>query len=88
MAQAKIDGNNIPTILGVLNTDGVTPTNPKINPSTHILDVEDNTTGSDFGNDLADRDENSKTTMIATDASGNIITLYVNSSGQLLIDST
>lgn len=73
---------------GVLNTDGVTPTNVKIDPTTHVLDSDDNTTGSDLGNDLADRDDNGRTTLIATDANSAIIPLYVNSSGQLLIDSS
>ena len=87
MANAKRDNSSVPVIMGVLNTDGVTPTAPYISAS-HILQCSDGTTGSDFGNDLADRDENSVTTMTATDASGNIITLYVNSSNQLLIKST
>jgi len=87
MANAKIDSNNIPTIMGVLNTNGSTPTNVTINPTTHILDIEDNITGSDLGNNSSARDDNMKTTMIVTDTNGNIIPLYVNSSGQLLIDS-
>lgn len=88
MTNAKRDNNSIPTIAGVLNTDGVTPTPVKATPSTHVVDVSDGTTGSDLGNDLADRDDNSEVGLIATDGSGNIIPLYVNSSGQLLVKST
>lgn len=88
MTQAKRDDNSIPTKMGVLNTDGATPTLLKIDPSTHILQVSDGTTGSDFGADIAARDNNGEHVLIATDGSDNIITLYVNSSGQLLIKST
>lgn len=85
MAEIKTDDNRVETMTGVLNTDGATPTAVKINPTTHILDVDTNAGGSDFGKDLAARDNSGRTTMIATDASGNIIPLYVDSSGKLLI---
>ena len=88
MANASRDNNNIPTMMGVLNTDGTTPTLIKIDPTTHVLDISDGTTGSDLGADIIERDDNSESTIAATDANGNIINLYVNSSGQLLIDST
>lgn len=88
MTNAKLDNNSVPVAEGVLNTDGATPTQIKATPTTHVLDVADGTTGTDFGNDAAARDDNVKTTMLATDASGNIIPLYVNSSGQLLVKST
>ena len=74
--------------MGVLNTDGATPTRPQINPTTHVLAIADAATGSDFGKDLAARDNSGETVMIATDASNNIIPLYVDSSGNLLIKST
>ena len=74
--------------MGVLNTDGSTPTRVKINPTPHILAVLDDATGSDFGNDLAAHDNSGETTMIATDASNNIIPLYVDSSGNLMVKST
>lgn len=88
MTDAKRDNNMVPIILGVLNTDGLTPTPPQIDPTTHVLQVLDGTTGSDLGNDAAARDNNSVTTMTATDSNGTIIPLYVNSSGQLLIQTT
>lgn len=88
MANAVRDNNGVPAIMGVLNTDGVTPTAAKASPTTHGLDVSDSSTGSDFGNDWADRDENSVTTLVATDTDGNIIPLYVNSSGALLVKSS
>jgi len=88
MAEAKIDNNRIPTIQGVLNTDGVTPTNVKIDPSTHALFASDGSSGSDLGNDSAYRDNNGNPTLIATDVNNNIIPLYVNSSGHLMIQTT
>ena len=88
MTNAKLDNNSVPVSEGVLNTDGATPKMFEANPTTHVLDVLDGTTGSDFGNDWAARDDNAKTTALATDASGNIIPLYVDSSGNLLVKST
>ena len=75
-------------MMGVLNTDGATPTIPKVDSSTHVLQISDGSSGSDFGNDWAARDNNGESVMLATDASGNIISLYVNSSGQLLIKTS
>ena len=88
MANIKRDDNQIEVVAGVLNTDGTTPTLIKINPSTHVLAVSDGATGSDLGNDIAARDNNGNPVLIATDASNNIIPLYVDSSGNLLIKTT
>lgn len=89
MTEAKFDQNQVPVMTGVLNTNGTTPTMIKATPSTHILDVEDNTTGSDAGPDLAVRDDNGIPVLIAVSETDGVtpVTLYVNSSGQLLIDS-
>lgn len=88
MAETKRDNNQVEVMMGVLNTDGVTPIRVKADPSSHLLAVDDNTTGSDFGKDLAARDNSGVPVLIATDGSNNIINLYVDSSGNLLIDST
>ena len=88
MAEAKRDQNSIPTILAVLNTDGTTPTNVRINPVGNLLKVDIDVPGSDFGSDLANRDQNVITTMIVTDVNNNIISLYVDSNGQLMVQST
>lgn len=88
MGEILSDNNQIAVIAGVLNTDGDTPTMVKANPTTHILECSDGTSGSDFGDDIIARDNNGETVMAATDANGNIINLYVNSSGQLLIKSS
>ena len=88
MTNAGIDNNSVPVAQGVLNTDGTTPKMLEANPTTHILDVSNGSTGSDFGNDWAARDDNAKTTAIATDANGATIPLYVDSSGNFLVKST
>lgn len=88
MSETKRDENGVEVMMGVLNTDGATPTRMQVDPSTHELQTSDGTDGSDFGKDLAARDNSGVSTMTATDGSGNIINLYVNSSGQLLIKST
>jgi len=90
MAQAKRDNNFVTTMVGVLNTDGTTPTNVKINPTTHILDISDGTSGTDYGNEEAERDDNGVTTLIAVSSSDGTtpVPIYINSSGQLLTKST
>ena len=88
MAEAKHDGNQVPAMMGVLNTNGATPTRIEADPTLHSLDVEDNTTGSDAGNDWAARDNNGETVLCASDTNGTIIPLFVDSTGRLLIKST
>lgn len=88
MTETKHDDNQVPVMMGVLNTDGDTPTRVKADPATNAVAVSDGTTGTDFGNDIAKRDNNGNPVLIATDASGNIIPLYVDSSGNLLIQTT
>ncbi len=89
MAQAKRDENNVPTLLGVLNSDGATVTPIQINPVNHALKVDDNTTGSDLGPSRALRDENFVPTKIVVSSADEItpVVLYADSSGKLLIDS-
>ena len=88
MTNAIVDANVVPVAEGVLNTDGATPKMLEADPTTHALDVSDGTNGSDFGNDWAARDDNARTTLVATDTDENIIPLYVDSGGNLLIKST
>lgn len=90
MSNAYRDENSVPTLIGALNTDGITVTRLAISPSTHRLHVDDNTTGSDHGpvNDI--RDENHVPAMMAvseTDGQTPVV-LYVTSDNKLLIDST
>ena len=88
MTETKFDNNHVPTLTGVLNTDGTTPTRVKADPTYNLLIADDNTTGSDLGGNVAARDNSGNPVSIATDANGNAINLYVDSDGKLLIDST
>lgn len=89
MAQAQKDDNNISTIQGLLNTDGATPTNLEADPTSHILDADDGTTGSDNGGSRALRDDNHTPVAIAvSELDGTTpVALYVDANGNLLIDS-
>lgn len=89
MAVAQKDNNNVSTMLGVLNTDGTTPTSVKASPSSHTVVIHNNGSGSDVGNDNAVKDDNSVSTLIATSESDGStpVTLFVDSSGRLLVDS-
>lgn len=87
--KASRDQNNVPTILGVLNTDGETVTAIQANPTTHVLSVDDGTTGSDNGGTEAQRDQNFVPTLLAVSESDGStpVVLYADSNGNLLIDS-
>lgn len=89
MANASRDDNNIPTLLGVLNTDGVTPTKVQVNATLHALKISDNTTGTDHGTDSAVRDENFVPVLMAVSSADGItpVEVYADSSGMLLINS-
>ena len=86
----KRDNNQVPVISGVLDTDGETPTNIFATPSTNVLDVADDTSGSDFGISNAKRGDSGVPGLIAVSESDGVtpVQLYVDSSGNLLIDST
>lgn len=89
MANAAIDANSKQTITARLNTDGLTVTRVKANSATHGVAIDDNTTGSDHGGTFAATDSNGRTTMFAVSSADGVtpVALYVNSSGQLLVDS-
>lgn len=76
----------------LLNTDGKTITPVNANPANHGLKIDDNTTGSDNGNNNGNAaiDENSKSSLYAlsSDGLGSRINLYSTSDGKLLIQST
>ena len=90
MANAQRDENHVTTMLGVLNTDGTTPTLVKANATNHTIDTHDNTSGSDFGGDVGVKDENHVTSLMAVSSADGVtpVLLYVNSSGELMIDSS
>lgn len=90
MADAKKDDNRVPTLIATLNTDGETMVNVTVNPSTHGLDVDDDTSGSDMSSGNADRDGNRRTGLIGVSSADGVtpVEVYADSSGNLLINST
>ena len=88
MTNASRDENNVPTLLGVLNSDGQTTIRVQAN-SNHRLEVSDGTTGSDNGPVNAERDENSVPTLMAVSSVDGVtpVAVYADSSGHLLIDT-
>ena len=92
MANAFLDENSRATLIGTLNTDGETPTQVQADPSTNALLVDNHATGSDNGNNDGNAltDENGRPTLmaLASDGSGEIVNVYVTSTGRLMVDSS
>lgn len=90
MANAKIDDNNVPTILGTLQSDGRTLINLKINPTNGAVKYDDGTTGTASTRTTAGRDENNKTAWIGVSSADNFTPVPVafDSSGNILMKST
>ncbi len=88
--QTPRDENRIPTIIGVLNSDGVTPVSIWADPTSHKLKADNGTTGTDNGPTQAVRDENRVTGLMATSSSDGVtpVALYADSLHNLLIKST
>ncbi len=90
MADAYRDGNNVPTLIAGLNSNGTSLVRVLADPSTHALAVDDDTTGTDHGpvNDL--RDNNYIPALMAVSSSDGVtpVVVYADSSGNLLIDSS
>lgn len=89
MTDAKRDNNQVPVMLGVLDSDGETPTMVKVVAATHVVCIDDNTTGSDNSRDDAYRDNNQVTTLLGVSEADGVtpVPIYVNSSNELLVDS-
>lgn len=90
MTQARKDNNSVETMLGTLQSDGVTPSLIKGNPSNHCLEIDDNTTGTDQSTvKVAKRDQNSVPVLLAvSEVDGTTpVQVYVDASGNLLVDS-
>ena len=90
MISTSRDSNRIPTIMGTLNADGLTPVSVKVNSSTHSLDVSDGTTGTNHPFVDAQRDANRVSVIWGVSSADGVtpIPIYINSSGRLLIQST
>ncbi len=91
MTNARLDENGRPTMIATLNSNGSSIVRITANPTNHGLSIDDNSTGSDNGNNsgIANLDENSKPVLTALSSSGDgaLVEVYCDSSGKLLIDS-
>ena len=89
MESTRRDQNRVTVIFGSLNTDGSTPTMVEADPTTHTIKTSDGTTGSDFSDAPVERDQNHVPGLMAVSEVDGItpVPLYVNSDGELLIDS-
>ncbi len=83
------DGNFIPTLRAVLNTDGKAIVNVCANPSVNKLCVSDGTTGTDHGTKNAQRDRDFYPALMAVSSSDyeTPVEVYADTNGNLLIDS-
>lgn len=90
MVSIPRDENRIPTLSGTLNTDGLTPTAVKADPTTHRLKVSNGTTGSDHPTTNAQRDANRVPTLWGVSSADGVtpVSIYADSSGNLLVDTT
>lgn len=88
MTNASRDENNVPTIIGALETDGTTVVPIKVDASGGLL-VDDSTTGVDHGGDTALRDGNFVPTLIAVSSVDGVtpVVIYTDAQGKLLVDS-
>lgn len=88
---AQRDENHIPTLIATLNTDGSTIIPVQVNALNNGLRIDDDTTGSDSGNngDIANRDENHVPVLIALSSVDGVtpVEVYADSNGKLLINS-
>lgn len=91
MTNVRKDNNQVPTMSGISNVDGVTQTLIKVNPTNHQLMTDDDTTGSDLSGDLAVRDENGFTNMMGVSSADGVTPtpIYVDpTNGKILVDSS
>ncbi len=87
MANSSIDENGVRTLLGTLNTNGKTTIKIKVDPTSHSLEVDEGTSGSDNGPTNAPRDENSNPALMAVSSADGVtpVAVYSDSSGNLMI---
>lgn len=89
MAVASRDNNNEPSLLAGLETDGVSLVKVVVEPSTHALGVDDDTTGTDHGPTNAPRDTNFVPALLAVSSvdGKTPVVVYATAQGKLLVDS-
>ncbi len=89
---AYLDENSVPTLIAASNANGTDIVRIKVSDSTHGLIIDDNTTGSDNGNNQGNamRDQNSRPVLIAVSSVDGFSPVEVYgdpATGALLVDS-
>ena len=86
-----LDENSRTTILGTLDSDGISIVQVKANPVNHALKISDGTTGVDNGNNngVANLDHNSRPvwTALYSAEDGTLVEVYADVNGNLLVNS-
>lgn len=84
------DANDVPVMMGALNTDGSTPTAVAAEPTEHYVYTNDDTTGTSLSTEPSVRDQNRVTGLMAVSSADGVtpIPLYVDADGKLLVDSS
>ena len=92
MANAYRDENDVPTKIGLLNTNGTTIMRLYVNPTTGALRVNDASTGTypAAAGNRAHKDDNAVSTMTGVSEADETTPLnfLINSSNELLVDSS
>ncbi len=91
MADARHDSNQVETMIGTSSADGTALVRLEATAATHVLDIMDGTTGSDFGGNPAKRDNNGVPAMLAVSSADGVtpVAIYADpTTGDLLVDST
>lgn len=89
MANAAHDGNNVPSLTAILDSNGTTIVRVLADPMSHTLNISDDTGGSDHGPSNAAHDQNRVTTLVAvSNADGKTpVVVYADINGNLLVNS-
>ncbi len=90
MAESKRDQNGVTTFIGASSSDGSTPVNVKVDATTHALQIDDGSGGSDVPGETASRDENYIPVAMGVSSDDGVTPteIYVDVLGNLLTKST
>lgn len=85
---APRDNNRIPVFIATLDSDGSSAMSLEADPSTHAISNTDLSTGSDNGNGSFDANSVPVAFAVSNSDETTPVALYIDSSGNLLIDSS
>ena len=89
MSEARRDENSVTTFICASSVDGETPVLVEVNPTSHVLSVSDNITGTDLTDAVAPRDNNMIPVAMGVSSVDGVtpVIIYANADGELLIDT-